>query len=86
MESSIEIILGDGGDESISLARTTAYIIPRKGEYVWMPYDWDRKKEFGTRAFIVDDVAHHVFLYPQEGNNKPRIFGDNIVLYVSKVE
>lgn len=86
MEHSIEIILGDGGTGSITLARTSAFVIPRKGEYVWMPYDWERKEDFGTRAFMVDDVAHHIFLYPHETNNPRRIFGDSIVLYVSKVE
>ena len=45
-----------------------------------MPYDWDRKDEFGTRAFIVEDVAHHM------PSGKMNHTYDDIVVYCTPVK
>lgn len=80
---SIEVILNpqDDGKEEITIHQgAQKRIIPRVGEYIWMPYDWERKGELGTRAFIVTDVAHH---FPLEGTKDVY---DSIVIYVDLVK
>jgi len=66
----------DGSEKQI--AYCAKMIAPRKGEYVWMPFNWDKKNEFGTRAFIVEDVAHHI------GENIKGTY-DNIVVYCKPI-
>lgn len=67
----------DGEEEQIAYCAKNVH--PRKGEYIWMPYNWDRKKEFGTRAFIVEDIAHHMPIETMKGTY------DNIIVYCTPV-
>ena len=66
-----------GEEEQISYCSKQVH--PRKGDYIWMPYNWGRKEQFGTRAFIVEDIAHHM---PSE---QTRGTYDNIIVYCKPV-
>lgn len=65
-------------NEEKSIGTSVKNYIPRIGETIWMlPHDWNRKKEFGTKAFYVENVCHHI---STELENY-----DNIVVYVSPI-
>lgn len=73
----IEVRIEKEGEADIILGKFNYGVAPRVGEYIWMPYNWGRKKEFG-RAFVVASVAHH-FSYEKI------ICSGSIVVFVNKV-
>jgi hypothetical protein len=75
--TSMEIILEEEGNDDVSLCHTIKTNCPRVGEYIWLPYNWERKKEFG-RAFRVTDVAHHIGV-------GLKINYDSVVVFVEKI-
>ena len=65
-------------DSEVSIGISTKNYVPRIGETIWMlPYNWERKKEFGTRAFLVENVCHHI-------STKLENY-DSLVVYVSPI-
>jgi hypothetical protein len=75
----IEIILDSDDYPDTSLGTTMKRILPRAGEIIWMPYNWEWKKKYKTRAFVVREVCHHIML-----NSKGAY--DNIVVYVEPIK
>ena len=73
----MDIVLEEENGEETHLCHAIKRDCPRNGEYIWMPYNWEKKKEFG-RAFIVTDVAHHI-------GADMKISYDSVVIYVAKV-
>lgn len=65
-------------DSELPIANTMKEILPRIGEYIWMPYNWDKKSEFKTRSFIVEEIAHHI----SPDSNIPY---DSIIIYCKPV-
>ena len=65
-------------DEAEQISITAKVICPRKGEYVWMPFQWEHKEKWGTNSFMVDEVCHHI---------SPNIKGtyDSIKIYCTPV-
>jgi len=77
---SIEIIVTKNNGEEISICQGVKKLLcPRKGEYIWMDYNWEGKKKFGTRAFIVEDVAHHIA-------DNLKVTYDNVVIYCNPLK
>tara|TARA_R100000656_G_C3925319_1_gene123705 strand:- start:432 stop:671 length:240 start_codon:yes stop_codon:yes gene_type:complete len=71
-------IIANIEDEEVPIGITTKEYTPRIGETIWiLPYNWEREKEFGTRAFLVEDICHHVSL---ERSNY-----DSVVIYVTPI-
>ena len=66
-------------EEEIEIASVTKRIPPRKGEYIWMPYKWEKEEDFGTRAFIVEDIAHHI------NPKHSQVSYDSIVVYCTPI-
>lgn len=78
---SMTFVVDEEDGNETTIAYSTKQILPRKDEYVWLQGEAKEKSKsrFGTSAFIVTDVAHHVI-----SNNK---FGyDNIVIYCNPVK
>jgi len=68
------VVEQENGEET-QIAYCSKQVAPRKGEYIWMPYNWERKEKFKTRSFLVENVAHHI-----NPNHKNGSY-DNIVVY-----
>lgn len=64
-------------EPNVSLGFSTKTYLPRIGETIWFPFRWEREKEFGTRAFLVEDICHHI---STELKNY-----DSVVVYVSPI-
>jgi hypothetical protein len=74
----------DMDGEETQIAYCAKQVHPRKGELIWMPYNWERKEEFGTRAFIVTHIAHHMPTQAMNIYTEGRY--DNIVVYCTPIK
>lgn len=79
IEICVEVSVNENEYDTDTIASTIKKIVPRIGETIWMPYDWERKNEFGTRAFIVKDICHHIL-------NKAKYSYDQVVVFVEPIK